>query len=379
VVNVNRASRARLLWLLGAAVGVTGCELIAGIGDRSLAPDASAAGGRSGDAGGPLSDSGLDHPTGTGGAPDGGSMPGSGGSGGAAGAGGAHGSGGTVGSGGAVGTGGVAAGTGGAATGTGGVTSGTGGAKAGTGGALAGTGGAVAGTGGAMAGTGGIPGTGGSGPDFCPSNATFCSGFETVTAGPPAGATLQVYTGMFSDVMAIDTTVANTGHQSLKVLSGTSVSAFRMLSVPIPGSTFWVRLYARSDSVFGNTTANHNSFFQAMVGTTPTSSAVQVAEQFCQVLLNASDSLFPTGLSECSATGPSLAANQWHCMEAFFDGPNGNVQVYGDGSKMIDAAGWAPAKLTFATFAFGFAQYSGPARTVWYDDVAVGPTRIGCP
>jgi hypothetical protein len=184
---------------------------------------------------------------------------------------------------------------------------------------------------------------------------------------------------MFSDVMALDTTQKNSGTQSLKVLSGTSPSAFRMLSVPIPGQAFWVRLYVRSDSVFGNMSAVHNAFFEAMNAANANSSAVQFAEQWCQVLMNASDQLYPMNLSSCSTTGPTLSANQWHCVEAYFDGAGGNVQIYGDGAKLIDAANWTPAKMTYGAFGFGFAQYSGPARTMWFDDVGVGPTRIGCP
>jgi hypothetical protein len=66
-------------------------------------------------------------------------------------------------------------------------------------------------------------------------------------------------------------------------------------------------------------------------------------------------------------------------MEAMFNGSAGNVQVFADGKQLIDAQGWAPAKASFNTFAFGFAEYHGPARNIWYDDVVLAPTRVGCP
>ena len=325
--------------------------------------------------------------TGTGGATATGGTTGTGGkssTGGTTGSGGATATGGTTGSGGSVATGGSTGSGGSAATGG---TTGTGGAAAtggttGTGGAPA-TGGAT-GAGGASA-TGGSTGTGGAGgAGGCPTNATFCSGFEE-TSGPPANApvgtaTLEAYTGTFTDMMSLDTTVFHSGKQSLKVLTGTTPSAYRMLSVPIPGPTFWVRMYIRSDGTFGDMTAVHNAFFQAMTTPDPNSSGqVQVAEQYCQVLLNVSDTLYPTGLSTCSTTGPTLSPNTWHCVEAYFDGPTGTVQVYGDNTKMIDAENWSPAKETYGAFEFGFHQYSGPARNMWYDDVVVAPTRIGCP
>jgi hypothetical protein len=196
---------------------------------------------------------------------------------------------------------------------------------------------------------------------------------------PVGTATVQAYNGTFTDLMGLDTTVFHSGKQSLKVLTGSSPSAYKMLSVPIPGPAFWVRMFVRSDQTFGAQGADHNAFFQAMTAADPnTPRQVQVAEQWCQVLLNTDDQLYPTGLSTCSTTGPTLAPNMWHCVEAFFDGSTGSVQIYGDGTKIVDAANWSPAKQNFAVFQFGFHQYSGPARNMWYDDVAVAPARIGC-
>jgi hypothetical protein len=197
---------------------------------------------------------------------------------------------------------------------------------------------------------------------------------------PHGTATVEAYTGTFTDLMALDTTVFHSGKQSLKVLSGSGTSAYKMLGVPIPGNAFWVRLYMRSDGTFGDSTAVHNSFFQAMTAFDPNSSGtVQFAEQYCQVLLNKSDTLFPAGLSACSTTGPTMTPNVWHCVEGFFDGTNGVVQIYGDNTKLIDAENWTPGKETYGAFEFGFVQYSGPARNMWYDDVVVASSRIGCP
>jgi hypothetical protein len=33
---------------------------------------------------------------------------------------------------------------------------------------------------------------------------------------------------------------------------------------------------------------------------------------------------------------------------------------------------------SFNTFEFGYANYNAPGANVWYDDVAVAPTRVGC-
>jgi hypothetical protein len=290
-------------------------------------------------------------------------------------------------SGGVAGTTGSAGTSGGSAGVTGDAgTSGTAGVNgtAGTSGAAGSGGHAGTGAGGAATGTAGTTGAGGSGASACPANSTFCSGFEEASGPPvnmPVGtATLEAYNGTFTDLMTLDTTVFHSGKQSLKVLTGTGTSAYKMLSVPIPGPAFWVHMYVRSDDTFGDSTAVHNTFFQGVLTPDPNGSGqVQVAEQWCQVLLNVNDTLYPTGLSSCSTTGPTLSPNVWHCVEAFFDGTNGIVQVYGDSTKLIDAENWAPATETYGGFQFGFRQVSGPARNMWYDDVVVGTTRVGCP
>jgi hypothetical protein len=158
----------------------------------------------------------------------------------------------------------------------------------------------------------------------------------------------------------------------------TSPGAFhyRMLGVTVP-QTFWVRLHIKSDQAIGQD--GHNAFFIAMTDPNYHNSthSVEVSEQFNCIILNDHDALFPTG-NTCG-TNTALSANAWHCMEAMFDGSTGNVQVYADGTQIINATGWANAKAPFNTFEFGYANYHDPAASVWYDDVAIGPTRLGCP
>jgi Cip1-like, core domain len=151
-----------------------------------------------------------------------------------------------------------------------------------------------------------------------------------------------------------------------------------MLSVPVP-KTFWARLYMRSDVDIGQ--EGHNAYFAAMTALkySESTNTVEFSEQFNCVQLNEHDSLYPmSDSSGKTCAGPALPKNTWHCLEAMYDGATGNVQIYANGTKIVDAMGWARAKATFANFEFGFADYHGPGRNVWYDDVAVGPSRIGC-
>ncbi|WP_437950256.1 hypothetical protein WME98_05105 [Sorangium sp. So ce296] len=178
--------------------------------------------------------------------------------------------------------------------------------------------------------------------------------------------------------MEIDASIVHAGARSLHVKPGMSGYDWRMLSVPAPGPTFWVRLYVRSSVDLGQ--SDHNAYFQAMTGTGEPNEGdnVEVAEQYCQIVLNMRDDVvLPTGGDfRCGSGGASLPKDQWHCMEAYFDGTKGDVQIYANGTKIIDKTGWK--KLDFKTFSFGYLGFHGPARSMWYDDVAVAPERIGC-
>jgi hypothetical protein len=178
--------------------------------------------------------------------------------------------------------------------------------------------------------------------------------------------------------------MARTGAQSLQVKAPTGDGYdYRTLSVPAPGPVFWARVYMRSDVDFGQ--AGHNSFFSAIVGDgNPNNEQMEISEQDCQLVLNHRDTLSfsgdpssgSCGTCPCPHGGTVLAKDAWHCVEAFFDGTNGVVKVYANGQMVIDEE--AAPRLAYARVNFGYQQYHGPARTIWYDDVAVAAGRIGC-
>jgi hypothetical protein len=321
------------------------------------------------------------------------------------------GTGGTTSTGGATGTGGSNTGTGGTTTGTGGTTVGTGGVT-GTGGAtggVTGSGGAsstggTTGTGGSNTGgaagakatggsggssTGGAIGSGGTtgtaGTSGCPSNATFCSGFET--AGQPSGSVYMVNAapGDWSRDFAIDTSQHHAGASSLLVknqsASGSSGSAYRMLAVPGTAGAFWVRFWIQSDMPIGGT--EHNAFAGGSIGSGPNDLMIEFAEDV-GVAFNTSDSdQWPTGYGRLSGGGTNpytLPAMTWECVEISYNGTGREQQLFINNVQLIDATSYPGATEALTFFKFGFDAYHGPARQVWFDDVAVAPTRIGgCP
>jgi hypothetical protein len=211
----------------------------------------------------------------------------------------------------------------------------------------------------------------------CPTAATFCSSFEE--AELPAGASYVSQRGAFvpGESLLFDTSQRFSGEQSLLVPADTLMFDYRMLSVAIPGNDFWVRLYVRTDVVFGD--EDLDTLFLASVLSDGFNGdrALQLSEQLGQVVLNKNGQLYGAVGENPFRTdpGPQLAADEWHCLEAFFGGTSGDVNVFLAGDPIISAVAWQPE--TYQTFHFGYERFS-TARNVWIDDVAVAAQRIGC-
>jgi hypothetical protein len=211
-------------------------------------------------------------------------------------------------------------------------------------------------------------------PDIpCPAGATFCSGFESDTL--PAGSSFQSNP---PGQPQFDTAVKHSGNRSVLFAATGGGFNVREIIAPIPGQSFWVRLFIQTSDIFGDN--NHDSLFVASTAL-PTEDnnaedGPEFSEQGNQVLLNANDALrnangpgFPQG------AGPQLAADTWHCIEAHYDGGTGDVQIFNNGDPLIDAPGFA--RLTYETFRFGYIGFN-TARDVWFDDVVVSANRVNC-
>jgi hypothetical protein len=218
-------------------------------------------------------------------------------------------------------------------------------------------------------------------PDIaCPSGAIFCSGFEGTAF--PAGTRFEpdyLAAAALGTEMTLDTNVFRSGQKSLHMPVGSNY--YRMLSVAVP-TTFWVRLYTRSNVGFGAMGSTHASLFMGSIvapgGDYNADRAVEVAEQFGQVLLNVKDSLYGTsGTNPNGQPGTRLPNDTWTCMEALFDGASGDVQIFVEGDLIIDASGWQPPT-AYQSFRFGYLRFDSPARDVWMDDVIVATERVGC-
>lgn len=256
-------------------------------------------------------------------------------------------------------------------------------AAGGSGGSVAS--GGAAGTASAGTGTGGAAGGSGGGGKLCPTDATFCSDFEENKQPTGSVYKFNAAPGEWTRDFEIDTTLFHGGKSSLRVKAGSADTgasgAYQMLAVPAPMGTFWVRLYIQQTEMdIGE--SDHNVFGGAASTDEPNSPGMIEFAEDVGVAFNTSDDVrWPTGFGRINGTPMpfKLAKGMWHCIEINYDSATRAQKLYVNGMLQIDATDYpktvaAPVKI----FKFGFNKLHGPARKVWFDDVAVGPTRAGC-
>jgi polysaccharide lyase-like protein len=291
---------------------------------------------------------------------------------------------GSVGASGAPGGGGAGAGS----VGVAGAAGTPGAAGSGLAGATGAAGGGVAGTTGAAA-TGGTASAG-----QCPSDAIFCADFEN-GAIPSAATFYPAYQrAMSASYMTVDGTMgANGSTHALKVTPGSNFS--QMLGVPTGVSTFWTRMYIQT-AVDTSLVTGHDTFVAAIddtasggmlasAGDPNNGEHIRIGEHECQLEINRksddkeilSDAVGGNSNYTC-AGGVSFTHGVWYCLEIFYDGPNSTVQVYVDNNEVsgLNVTNWGP--YNYDLFTFGFENYGGTSRDVWYDDVAIAKHQIGC-
>jgi hypothetical protein len=189
---------------------------------------------------------------------------------------------------------------------------------------------------------------------------------------------------MIATYMAVDSTIAHGGSRSLKVTPAGNFS--QMLGVMTGTATFWTRVFLRQD-IDTSTVMGHDTFVAATdaAGDPNSNEQVRIGEHSCQLEINRrsddkeilSDAVNGTSNYTC-AGGTTFAPNTWYCLETFYDGPNKTVRVFVNGSEVtgLHVTDWGP--YTYDMFKFGFENYSGTTRNLWYDDVVIASQQVGC-
>jgi hypothetical protein len=297
------------------------------------------------------------------------------------------------------GTGGNPSGSGGSATGGAGG-HGIGGGP-GSGGGTAGLGGGTGASGGTTGSSGGAPGTGGgggAGPTDC-STLPFCDTFESSTVGGQPSSTLWTVingAGQSSATATIDSIGAHGSSKSVKIVAGSRYWLRNSTVIGTLGSVVHARFYVR----FGNQPPNGHS---ALFSTDPM--VVGQYNDFPQLRFGVQDMVFHWN-TDVDANIPNIDPtngdplsfkpdiNAWYCVELTIN-TDGHLNVSVDGQDYPGLAedgvattyvdqDWVGSSATLmrystlAEFAIGWVPFGGDMMTLWFDDVALSQSAIGC-
>lgn len=231
-------------------------------------------------------------------------------------------------------------------------------------------------------------------PGGCGS-AVICDGFENAAAGTPSGDwTLNFPNCSGSGTAAIDTTTAHSGSKSLKV-TGTAgycnhVFVASTKNLGTLGPVWYARFYVR------HTTAlpSQHVTFVAMRDANDGNNDLRMGGQNGALQWNrqSDDATLPAQSPTGVALSVPLPTNQWTCVEFMVNGSAGTMDTWVNGGQVaglhedgtptadvdqqwLSRTNWRPS---LADFRLGWEAYGDGADTLWYDDVALGSSRIGC-
>ncbi len=219
---------------------------------------------------------------------------------------------------------------------------------------------------------------------------------ETPTGGPPNPAlwTISQPDCTGTGTLAVDDTQAHSGKHSVRVDGGAGycdhIFFANSSAISSIGAQIYARLFLRLDAPLGQ---GHVTFL-AMKDTADKGDDVRMGGQDAVLMYNRQSDdatlpvLSPTGVGDSIAPSPQ----KWVCIELHFDEGAGTIDTWVNGQEIaglvengtavpdistqwLSRAGWKPS---LSDFRLGWESYSGQTMTLWFDDVALAATRIGC-
>jgi hypothetical protein len=238
----------------------------------------------------------------------------------------------------------------------------------------------------------------------------LCDGFESDTAGSAPSAALWQIIGAggcsgqgsgFS--VTVDSSQANSGSKSLKVVGGDSCGPLMVNTSAVAG--LGGEVYGRFFTRFSTARTWGHTVFAALSFLADAGPLGNNAAEYLQMAAladgttpimewNFSDTELPQRNGMEVANNVYPAANAWTCIEFHTSKSQGSVEVWVNGtadSNMTFIPGttavtsinmpWStkhPA-LDVRGVGFGWVDFDGQGpNTLWFDDVALAGTRIGC-
>lgn len=237
--------------------------------------------------------------------------------------------------------------------------------------------------------------------DAAPGSAAGCAGayvcddFEHDVAGQPPGAPFSVSTPNCSGagVVAVDASQARSGSRSAKVTGAGGYCDHVFFGMPLPASAttgvLWARFFVRFDAPLG---AGHVTFVAMHDASSGKDLRMGGQDQVLMWNRESDDATLPAMSPAGTAQSLAPSTGRWTCVELTVDPVARTLTTWVDGAlvaglvddgtptpdvdaQWLQGPAWSPR---LADLRFGWESYAGQADTLWFDDVAAGPARIGC-
>lgn len=223
--------------------------------------------------------------------------------------------------------------------------------------------------------------------------AIICDGFEDQAGGAPSGAWEMAFPNcQGTGTATVDTAVANSGTKSIRVDGGGGYCnhVFVKSTTPLTGGNLFGRYYVRHTTLLPPLHVT----FMAMRDENDGGKDLRMGGQNSALQWNreSDDATLPEQSPTGVAASVPLPVNEWQCVEFQVDGAAGHIRTWLNGEEIaglvvdgtptadvdrqwMNKANWRP---NVTDLRLGWESYGSDPDTLWYDDVAVSATRIGC-
>jgi hypothetical protein len=192
-------------------------------------------------------------------------------------------------------------------------------------------------------------------------------------------------------VIGVDSSQAHSGKNSVRVVGGDSCGFYLVNTSAFAGAKgLGPQLYARFYARFsGAPTQGHNGFLSMSTG----SDHLRLGFQDAVIAWNAqsSDATLPDMDQQGTTLSAATTAARWSCIEFHIDETNGHIEFWLDGASVQGVSydggnvqgvndQWfrsGPKSPVPVSFGLGWLGLNDQ-MTVWFDDVALANSRIGC-
>jgi len=220
----------------------------------------------------------------------------------------------------------------------------------------------------------------------------ICDGFEGQAGGSPTGAWAVSNANCSGTGRAtIDTSMSRTGSRSLRIDGGEGYCnhVFVRSSTALTGAVWYARFYVRHTTALPTAHVTMVAMRDANDG----GRDLRMGGQGGKLQWNreSDDQTLPAQSPVGISLSVPLPTNTWSCVEFMVNGANGQMQTWLGG---VDVPGlredgvptqdidqqWLNRTYhpSLTDFRLGWESYGVGLDTLWYDDVAVGSSRIGC-